>query len=84
MKITLALIGSAGFLACSTIVSHAAVVCNEEGDCWRTTQRYEYRPEHRVTIHDDVWKLEKQYRLREDREEHKKRGYYKSGVWIEF
>ena len=85
MKIAIVLIGSAGILACSTLASQAAVVCNEEGDCWKTTERYEYKPEFKVTIHEDDWKLdEKKYRMREDRDEHKKRGYYKSGVWIGF
>jgi hypothetical protein len=38
---TLALLGT---LALMTSAS-AAVVCNDEGDCWRTNERYSYPPE---------------------------------------
>jgi hypothetical protein len=29
----------------------AAVVCNDEGDCWRVKERYEYRPEFNVRVY---------------------------------
>ncbi len=63
----------------------AAVVCNEEGDCWRTTERYEYRPDFKVRVYADDWKWDeadsKKYRWRDPG---KGRGYYKGGVWIDF
>jgi hypothetical protein len=63
----------------------AAVVCNEDGDCWRVKEQYEYKPEFKVRIYDDNWKwkdTEKdKYRWREAGP---KRGYYSRGVWIDF
>ena len=82
MKFARVLIGSISLLALSTLASKAAVVCNEEGDCWRTKQTHEYRPEFKVTVHEDNWKRdEKKYRMRDDND---KRGYYKGGVWVDF
>jgi hypothetical protein len=49
----------------------AAVVCNEDGDCWRTSERLTYPPEARVQIYDDE-------------DPGKGRGYYRGGVWIGF
>jgi hypothetical protein len=63
----------------------AAVVCNDEGDCWRVKDRYEYKPEWRLRVYDDNWKwsdAEKdRYRWREGKAG---RGYWSKGVWIEF
>ena len=63
----------------------ADVVCNEDGDCWRTAERYEYRPEFKVRVYADDWKWgeadSKKYRWRDSG---KSRGYYKGGVWVEF
>ncbi len=63
----------------------AAVVCNDEGDCWRVKERYEYRPEFRLQIYKDDWKWgdadSKKYRWREAG---KGRGYWNQGVWIQF
>ena len=82
MKFAQVLIASASLLALSTVASKAATVCNEEGDCWRTKQVYDYRPEFKVTVQDDKWQRdEKKFRMREDRDD---RGYYKGGVWIGF
>ena len=81
----LALLTIAGAVSVAQSPASAAVVCNEDGDCWRTKERYDYKPEFRVRTYDDNWKWEEKekdrYRWREAREG---RGYYKGGVWIGF
>ena len=69
-----------GILALPVSAS-AAVVCNAEGDCWRTTERLTYPPEASVTIYDDDYTIGPKYRLREAG---KGRGYYRGGVWVGF
>ena len=65
-----------------TASASAAVVCNEDGDCWRTTERLTYPPEARVQIYDDDYEIVgPKYRLRDPG---KGRGYYRGGVWIGF
>lgn len=63
----------------------AAVVCNEDGDCWKVKEKYEYKPEFKVRVYDDDWKwkdTEKdRYRWRDSG---KGPGYYRGGVWIGF
>jgi hypothetical protein len=39
-----------------SMAASAAVVCNEEGDCWRVKERVEYKPELRLRVYDDDWK----------------------------
>jgi hypothetical protein len=77
-------LGVLGAIALSSTSASAAVVCNEEGDCWRVKDRYEYPPEVRLRVYKDDWtwpEAEKhKYRWREDRG----RGYWRKGVWIEF
>jgi len=76
-----AILGMAAALALTTSAS-AAVVCNEDGDCWRTSERLTYPPDARVNIYDDDFAIDaKKYRLREAG---KGRGYYRGGVWIGF
>lgn len=66
------------------VSASAAVVCNDEGDCWRVKEKYDYRPEWRLRVYEDNWKwsdAEKdKYRWRDS----KGRGYWRNGVWIEF
>ena len=50
-----ALIGAGG-LAATTTSASAYVVCNRAGDCWHTTERYNYRPGFGISIHNDSWK----------------------------
>lgn len=63
----------------------AAIVCNEDGDCWRVKERYEYRPEFGVRVFNDDWRWKdaerSRYRWVEARPG---RGYYRKGVWIGF
>ena len=78
-----ALLGLVGALALTTTSASAAIICNDEGDCWRTTETYEYKPEFRVRVYADDWKWKEgeKYRWRESG---KGRGYWSKGVWVEF
>jgi hypothetical protein len=71
-------------LAFTATTSSAAIVCNEDGDCWRVKKRYKYRPDFGLRIYPDSWKWadreNTRYRWREDRG----RGYWRKGVWVEF
>ena len=75
----------AGIIALSTSFASAEVVCNEDGDCWRVKERYEYKPELRLKVYPDNWKWEDRekdrYRWRDAPSE--KRGYWRQGVWVE-
>jgi hypothetical protein len=64
-----------------TAGASAAVVCNDEGDCWRTKERFAYPPDARVQLYDDDYAIGPKYRWRDAREG---RGYYRGGVWIGF
>ncbi len=79
------ILGCAGALALSASAASAAVVCNEDGDCWRTKTKYDYKPEFGVRVYSDDWRWDDsekdRYRWREAREE---RGYWSKGVWIDF
>lgn len=77
------LLGAVGVLALTATNASAAVVCNEDGDCWRTKEKYDYRPDWGVTVYDDDWKWtdNNKYRWRDPGEG---RGYWRKGVWIGF
>ena len=61
----------------------AAIVCNGEGDCWKTREQYKYPPHAGVRVYADDWKwgANDKYRWREDRPGP---GYWNKGVWIGF
>lgn len=65
--------------------AEAAIVCNRDGDCWRTRQAYKYKPSFGLRIYGDNWKWRdrdaKRYRWRDAGEG---RGYWRRGVWITF
>jgi hypothetical protein len=73
------LAASAGVLSAGT--ASAAVVCNEDGDCWRVEGKPTYGPELRLRIHPDDWRWSpgEPYRWREPGAG---RGYYRGGVWV--
>ena len=77
-------LGVLGAVVLTSTSASAAIVCNEEGDCWRVKERHEYPPEVRLRVYEDDWtwpEVEKhKYRWREG----KGRGYWRKGVWIEF
>ena len=73
---------TAGVLAFGATSASAAIVCNEQGDCWKTKEKYAYPPDARVRIYADDWKWgpNDKYRWRE----HEGRGYWgPNGVWLE-
>ena len=78
-----AIAGAAGLMATAGAAS-ADVVCNREGDCWRTHEHYDYRPAWGLRIHDDNWRWRESERERYRwRDYH--RGYWgRNGVWITF
>ncbi len=81
MKIGNLLFASAAALVLGLGSASAAVVCNEEGDCWKVKKRVEYKPELRLRVYDDNWKWKdgEKYRWREAHGDH---GYWKGGVWV--
>ena len=80
-----ALFAGLSVVALSATGASAAVVCNDDGDCWRTKEKYDYKPEFGVKIYGDDWKWEEKesskYRWRDSQEG---RGYWRKGVWIGF
>ena len=76
--------GALGVFALTGTGASAAIVCNEDGDCWHVKQKYEYRPEFGVQVYNDDWRWAdaeaNKYRWRE----HEGRGYWRKGVWVEF
>ena len=75
-------VAGAGAILAMAAPASAYVSCNRYGDCWHTTDRYTYRPVWGITVHDDNWRWRHRdhYRWRE----HEGRGYWRSGVWINF
>ena len=71
----------AAVLALTATASSAAVVCNDEGDCWRVKERRDYELGLKLRAYDDDWKWKdcEKYRWRDPGAGH---GYYRSGVWI--
>ncbi len=84
-KLSIALLAAASAACVTASGVSAAVVCNDDGDCWRTKEKYEYRPELKLRIYDDNWRWEEKennkYRWRESRNA---RGYWSKGIWLEF
>ena len=79
-----AALGILGVLALTTGAS-AAVVCNEDGGCWRVKEKHTYPPDVKLHVYEDDWKWadtdSAKYRWREPGPS---RGYYRGGVWIGF
>ena len=72
----------AAALTVSATGASAAVVCNDEGDCWRVKEKRDYKPELKLHVYDDNWKWkdgDKKYRWRDPGQGD---GYYRGGVWI--
>jgi hypothetical protein len=77
------LLAGAGALALTATGASAAVVCNDEGDCWRVRGRPAYEPGLRLNIHPDNWRWsrsERHYRWRDPGRGH---GYWRNGIWVE-
>ena len=70
-----------GIIALSVNAS-AAIVCNDEGECWRVKEIHTYPPEMKLHVYKDDYVIDtKKYKWREPGP---KRGYYRGGIWIEF
>ena len=80
-KIAILAMGTA-VAALTTTAASAAIVCNQEGECWHVRQTYDYHPEFGVVVHPDgwAWGANEHYVWRE----HRGRGYWHNGVWITF
>jgi hypothetical protein len=73
---------TAGAWALTATTASAAVVCNDDGDCWRVRGRPAYGPELRLRIYPDNWRWSRgdHYRWREPGRGH---GYWRGGNWVE-
>jgi hypothetical protein len=71
-----------GAAALSGSVSLAAVVCNDDGDCWHSREIFSYPAEGHVVIRPDewAWKSDEHYKWHE----HEGRGYWAHGEWRTF
>jgi hypothetical protein len=82
MKLTyVAFLAAAGALTFASGAS-AAVVCNDEGDCWRVREERTYEPSLKLKVYPDDWKWRDgdRYRWREPGRGH---GYWRNGIWVE-
>ena len=79
-SIAKALLASAAALFVAGTSASAAVVCNDDGDCWHVKGHAKYKPEMKLHIYGDDWKWNDhdKHRWRE----HEGHGYWRSGVWI--
>jgi len=79
-----AILGAAAALALTAGAAPAAVVCNQEGDCWRVSGEPRYEPGLNLRIMKDDWKWQEhekdKYRWREPGRGH---GHWHNGVWVE-
>jgi hypothetical protein len=81
-RTTVAMLAAAGIVALISTGASAAVVCNDEGDCWKVKEKHTYPPEARVQIYEDDYVIDtKKYKLREARPGP---GYWRGGVWVGF
>ena len=73
---------SAGTLALSAGTASAAVVCNDDGDCWRVRGRPHYDSGLRLRVYEDSWRWGRgeNYRWRDPGRGH---GYWRDGIWLE-
>jgi len=76
-----AILASAGALALSATAASAAIVCNDEGDCWHVRGNPEFKPELKLHIHPDSWKWAKSEHYKWH--EHEGHGYWRGGTWVE-
>lgn len=79
--LTKTILVSVSALTLSAAAASAAVVCNDEGDCWRVRGRPDYDPGLRLSIHPDNWRWQRSERYRW--REHRGHGYWRNGAWIE-
>ena len=79
-RLSAMLLGAAGAVALMTTGVSAAVVCNDEGDCWKVNEKYDYPPKAKVHVYSDDYVVDtKKYKMREARPG---RGYWSGGIWV--
>jgi hypothetical protein len=79
-----AILGAGVALTLTVGAASAAVVCNEDGDCWRVSGEPRYEPTLKLRIQKDDWKWQDSERDRYRwREPGRGNGYYQGGVWVE-
>jgi hypothetical protein len=68
-------------LTLTATAASAAVVCNDEGECWHVRGNPAYGPELKLNIHPDSWKWggSEHYKWRE----HAGHGYWRGGAWVD-
>jgi len=68
-------------LVIGSMTASAAVICNDEGDCWRVKEKRDYDPGLKLRVYDDDWKWKdgEKYRWRDAGTGH---GYWRGGVWV--
>lgn len=85
MRISTAALSLGAAIALMTTSASAAVVCNDDGDCWRVKERHDYKPEFGLRIYADDWRWPEgeahRYRWREVGPG---RGYWRRGAWVAF
>jgi predicted porin len=80
MKISSLAVVAASALALSATTASAAIVCNDDGECWHVKHHVNYKPEFKLHVHPDNWKWKgEHYKWRE----HGGHGYWRSGVWVD-
>jgi hypothetical protein len=79
---TIAALMSVGGMALISTSASAAVVCNQDGDCWHTQTDYNYQPAFNLTVHENDWKWKEgdKHAWRE----HEGKGYWKGHDWKKF
>ena len=82
--LTRAMLGAAIALVLTAGAASAAVVCNQEGDCWRVSGEPKFAPGLKLRIMKDDWKWSDRekgkYRWRDAGRGH---GHWHNGVWVE-
>jgi hypothetical protein len=78
----LAAIVGAGAMTATTSAADARTVCNNYGDCWHESSRYDYPAPLVVRFHSNRWHSNNhRYNWRDN---HEGRGYYRQGLWVTF
>jgi len=81
-RLAVTVLAGVGAVALMTTGVSAAIICNDEGDCWQSKETYTYPPEARVHVYGDDYVVDtKKYKMREVRPGP---GYWRGGVWVGF
>jgi len=80
-NVLLGAVAVGALLGVTSVTASADIACVGPV-CWHTTERYEYPPDARVTVHPNDWKAgpNEKYTFRE----HSGRGYWRGDRWQEW